>query len=98
MTDFAEFWDLAKGWRGRCSNGGRPSAERAWNKALKVGADPREIIAGAMGYERAMWDIDEDPRFWCMPVTFLNQWRWEQYLVEPAARRYLERPKLEAVK
>ena len=97
LTDFQTFWDLAKGWRGRCSNGGRIPTERAWERAVKAGAVPREIIAGAKGYESAMFEIDTDCQFWCMPATFINQWRWEQYLSEPSAERYLEQPKLQVV-
>lgn len=95
---FTEFWALSKGWRGRCSNGGRPDTEKAWDKAVKAGADQREIIAGAKGYESALFEIDTDPRHWLQPRTFINRWAWEQYLSEPAAKRYLEQPRLEVVK
>ncbi|KKM15947.1 hypothetical protein LCGC14_1690860 [marine sediment metagenome] len=100
MTGFAEFWALAKHIRSRMPNGGRPPAERAWNKAVKEGAVPDEIIAGYLGYEDAMDACDTDYQFRCMASTFVNQWRWEQYLDENAAERYLEgcRPNLQVVK
>ncbi len=89
MTDFDEFWGHAKSWRGRHSNGGRPKAREAWDRAVKAGADPVQIVAGALGYESAMYDCDLGCQFWCMASTFLNQWRWEQYQDEQAAKRYV---------
>ncbi len=97
QPDFNEFWSHAKGCRGRLSNGGRPATEKAWDKAVKAGADPKEIVAGYLGYEDAMFDCDTDNQFRCMASTFVNQWRWEQYLDERAAQRYLARPELKVV-
>ena len=97
MTDFAEFWALAKGCRGRLNSGGRPKSEEKWNRAVKAGADPREIIAGWLGYQSAMLDCDTDLQFRLMASTFLHQWTWEGYLDEDAARRYLAKPKFEVV-
>ena len=91
MTDFDEFWGHAKSWRGRHSNGGRPKAQQAWERVVKAGADPQQIVAGALGYESAMYDIDTRCEFWCMASTFLNQYRWVQYRDEAAAKRYLAR-------
>ena len=79
---FTEFWDLAKGWRERFSNPrkGRGGAEPAWDRVIKEGADPEEIIAGAKGYLEHIRQDDIEPRHVCMAATFLNQWRWEQYV------------------
>jgi hypothetical protein len=98
MTNFNEFWQLAKGCRGRLNPGSRPKAEEKWDKAVKAGADPREIIAGWLGYQSAMDDTDTDFLYRLMATTFLNQWIWENYLDEGAAKAYLAGPKLEVVK
>ncbi len=97
MTDFAEFWALAKGCRGRLNSGGRPKSEVKWNQAVTKGADPRKIIAGWLGYQEAMTETDTDLQFRLMASTFLHQWTWEGYLDEDAAQRYLAKPKLEVV-
>ncbi len=83
MTTFAsDFWPLAKGWRGSHGNPrkGRGGAEPAWDKCIKEGADPEQIIIGARGYlahiEKEITDLSKV----CQAVTFLNQWRWEQYV------------------
>lgn len=97
MADFAEFWELMKHMRGRLSNP-RQLAERAWDKAVKQGAIPREIVAGGHGYLDVIADCDIDCQYVCMAATFINQWRWEQYLTEPSAQRYLAGPDLRVVK
>jgi hypothetical protein len=99
MTDFAEFWALTKGWRGRYSNPrkGRGGAEPAWGRAMKDGADPEQIVLGARGYVAHIAQDDVEPQMVCMAATFLNQWRWEQYVEiareaeEKAAADLLER-------
>ncbi len=99
MTTFAaDFWPIARGCRGRLNSGGRPNAERAWDKAVKAGVDPREIVAGWLGYQSAMDDCDTDNTYRLMASTFLNQWIWEGYLKEGEAREYLARMKLRIVK
>ena len=98
MTGFDDFWDLAKGCRGRLNSGGRPKAEEKWDQAIKKGADPREIVAGWIGYQQAMLECDTDLQYRLMASTFLHQWTWEEYLGEDAAKRYLAGPKLEMVK
>ena len=94
---FPEFWGHAKGCRGRLNGGGRLKSEEKWDKAIKAGADGRKIIAGWLGYQSAMNDTDTDLQFRLMATTFLNQWIWEGYLNEPAAKAYLAKPKLEVV-
>ncbi len=90
MTDFAEFWSLASRWRGRYSNPrgrvaspGKPEirgAEPSWYKCIKEGADPERMYLGACGYVAHIAEDDVDPQHVCQAVTFLNQWRWEQYV------------------
>ncbi len=82
MTDFAEFWSLASRWRGRYSNPrkGRGGAEPAWDRVVKDGADPEQIVLGARGYVAHIAQDDVEPQMVCMAATFLNQWRWEQYV------------------
>ena len=97
MTGFTEFWDLAKGCRGRLNSGGRPKAEKQWDQAIKKGADPREIIAGWLGYQSAMTETDTDLQYRLMASTVLHQGIWEGCLGGEAAKLYLARPKLEVV-
>ena len=97
MTDFAEFWKHAIHIRGRLDNGGRKKAKKAWETAIKEGADPREIIAGYLGYEEAMMATGLDNQYRPMATTWLNRWSWEQRLGEATARAYLAKPKLEVV-
>jgi hypothetical protein len=51
----------------------RISAERAWNKAIKSGADPAEIVAAAKRYAD---DIGRDPQYTKLPATWLNAGAW----------------------
>ncbi len=81
-TPFDEFWEIAKGWRGRYSNPrkGKDGAEPAWHKVTKKGADPDQIVLGTRGYLAHIEQDKVDPRHVCQARTFLNQWRWEQYV------------------
>ncbi len=98
MTGFAEFWSHAIYIRGRLPNGGRKPTEKAWNGAIKEGADPCEIIAGYLGFEEAMMATGLDNQYRPMASTWINRWSWEQHLGEDAAKRYLAKPKLRMVK
>jgi hypothetical protein len=51
----------------------RISAERAWNKAIKNGADPEEIVAAARRYAD---DRTRDPQYTKLPATWLNAGAW----------------------
>ncbi|KKL92627.1 hypothetical protein LCGC14_1882810 [marine sediment metagenome] len=97
MTDFNDFWQLARGCRGRLNSGGRPNAERAWDKAIKTKVPPAVIVAGWLGYQSAMDDTDTDFTYRLMASTFLNQYIWENYQDERAAKEYLARPELRVV-
>ncbi|WP_274611509.1 helix-turn-helix domain-containing protein [Rhodoplanes elegans] len=78
---FAEFWDA---YPRRKAKG---AAERAFAAALKAGADPAAVIAGARRYaaERA----GQDPKFTKHPTTWLNAEAWldEPDALDGAARR-----------
>lgn len=89
MPTFDDFWSLARHARGRLPNPKGP-ARKAWERMVNgEGVDPRHIIAGYLGYQQAMDECDTDNVYRCQMATFINQERWEQYLEEPAARRYL---------
>ena len=77
-----DFWPIAKRWRGRFSNPkrGRDGAEPAWNRCVKEGADPEQICTGARGYVAHIEKDGVEPQHVCQARTFLNQWRWEQYV------------------
>lgn len=96
MTGFDEFWALARGWRGRYSNPrkGRGGAEPAWDRAIREGADPEQICLGARGYAAHIAEDDVEPQMVCMATTFLNQWRWEQYVEIAQAREVAAAQKL----
>lgn len=96
MASFAEFWQRARHIRSRMPNPRKP-AQKAWDKAMKEGADGEKIIAGYLGYESAMDECDTDYQFRCQASKFINQEYWEQYLDEYAAKAYLAKPKLEVV-
>ncbi len=89
MTTFDDFWQLARGCRGRLNNGGRPNAERAWDKAIKAKVPPGVIVAGWLGYQSAMDDTDTDFQYRLMASTFLNQQIWDNYQDEGAALAFL---------
>jgi hypothetical protein len=54
---------------------GRKAAEAAWVKALKGGADPDTVIAGAQRYAEERFG--QEPRYTKAPATWLNQGCWE---------------------
>lgn len=99
MTDFATFWDIARRWRGSHANPrkGRGGAEPAWDKCILEGADPEQVILGAKGYVVHIEKNITDLSMVCQATTFLNQWRFEQYVelaretAERAAADLLER-------
>jgi len=74
---FAEFWAVYP------RRVGRAAARKAWDKALKNGADPEQIIWAAREYASLPRDPKDGLRFVAHPTTWLNQGRWEDE-VEPA--------------
>lgn len=53
---------------------GRKEAERKWDKAIKDGADPEAVIAGARRFAASRHG--QDPKFTPHPATWLHQGRW----------------------
>ena len=97
QAGFPEFWDLAKGWRGRYGNPRKPT-ERAWEKCVKAGAVESDMILGAKGHLAHIEEENIEPQFVCMASVFLNQWRFEQYVevardIEEERARALEKSK-----
>lgn len=50
----------------------KPGTRLSWERALKEGATPAEIMAGL-----AVYPFGEDPRYWPISTTWLNQERWK---------------------
>ena len=99
FADFADFWALAKGWRKPFCNP-RKTAEKAWDRAIKEGANGDTIILGAEGYSGHIDEENVEPRFVCMASVFINQERYEQYvelaqeMKEKAAANLLEQRRI----
>jgi len=55
---------------------GKDAARRAWEKAIKSGADPDDVIAGARAYVRDPTRRTADIKFTAHPATWLSQGRW----------------------
>ena len=77
---FENFWSLYP------KKIGKQSARKAFEAAIKNGADPESIISGASNYRDQRFasepiDAAEREKFTLNPATFLNQRRWED---EPA--------------
>ena len=51
-------------------------------KAVKDGADPSTIIAGAKTYATSV--VGKEQKYVAHPTTWLNQGRWEDETEEPA--------------
>ena len=60
---------------GRISSTSKKTAEKAFAKALKEGAHPKDIIAGALRYSAER--DGQEPRFTKHPSTWLNAGCWE---------------------
>lgn len=70
---FDAFWDVYP------RREGKKAARKAWDRALKDGATPLQIITGAIAYR----DLPgREPRYTAHPTTWLNQGRWEDELVD----------------
>ena len=68
VSTFAEFWTAYP------RKVGKLDAERAWDTAIRRGADPAEIIAAAELYARAK--SGEDPQYTKHPGPWLRAGRW----------------------
>lgn len=82
LEGFDEFWHHFP------KKVGKDAAKRAYAKALKAGAKPREIADGAMTYAMDC-RLVEDPHFIKHPSGWLNDGRWADSPASPSAR---ERP------
>jgi hypothetical protein len=83
---FDEFWSAYPS-RGDHANPKDPARQK-FAAAVKAGADPQSIIAGARGYAACMRRKgDLGTRFVCQATTFLQQRRWEEYLDAPGPER-----------
>ena len=69
QSDFQAFWALFPKRRDK------RAAERAWRAAIKNGANPADIIAGAERY--AAERKNQDARYTKYPATWLNAGAWE---------------------
>ncbi len=67
---FGEFW---KAYPKHVARG---AARTAWDKAIKNGADPEEVILGARAYASSPRRRDSDSKFTAHPATWLNHERW----------------------
>lgn len=78
-ADFHEPIDFDTFWRVYPRREGKKAARKAWDRALKDGAEPQAIIIGAFRYR----DLPgREDRFTAHPTTWLNQGRWEDELVD----------------
>lgn len=68
-SSFAAFWQAYPRKKGK------QQALRAWEKAIKTGADPTVIVAGAERY--ALERTGEDPQYTAHPATWLHAGRWD---------------------
>lgn len=68
--DFDKFWAA---YPRRIAKG---AARKAWDKALKNGADPEEIIWGARAYASLPRDPADGLKYVAHPATWLNGERW----------------------
>jgi hypothetical protein len=79
--DFDKFWAT---YPRRIAKG---AARKAWDKALKNGADPEEIIWGARAYASLPRDPADGLKYVAHPATWLNGERWtDEADPEPEAR------------
>ena len=69
--DFERFW---RAYPRRIGSNPKDPARKAYAVAIKRGADPQQIISGALDY--AAYRSDDDPKFTKQAVTWLNQKGW----------------------
>jgi hypothetical protein len=70
---FSDFWQLYP------RKVGKREARKKWEREMRAGTDPLEIITGL---ERQLPELmSREPQFRPHPATWLNQGRWED---EPA--------------
>ena len=77
MNDFEAFWRIYPTRRPHPHP--KQPARTAWERAVRAGGDPGQIVAGAKAYASYAALEAIDPRYICHAATWLNQHRWEQY-------------------
>jgi hypothetical protein len=83
---FGRFWDAYP------RKVGKGAARKAWTKAIKSGATPPDIAAGAERYRDDPKRRREDIRFTAHPATWLNAERWTDQLAEEPSVELIRRP------
>lgn len=74
--EFTTFWEIYP------RKVGKAEARKAWDKAIKAGTMPSQIIDGAKAYVRDPIRRTSEIKFTAHPATWLNQARWDD---EPPA-------------
>lgn len=77
QNKFDEFWE-AYPKRTPHANPKKP-ARKAFERAVKNGVDPNDMIAGALGYAEYCEMHGVNPKYRCMASTFINQERHEDF-------------------
>lgn len=77
-SDFDAFWNVYP------IKIAKQDARRAWDKALKDGAKPEDITAGAERF--ALERRGQNPKYTPYPATWLNAGRWEDEPEQPNLR------------
>jgi hypothetical protein len=73
--EFVMFWEL---WRKKArQNDGRGSAREGFNKHVKAGANPMDIVNGAAWYLRSL--KDKDLQYIPLVQTWLNRGAYEDF-------------------
>ena len=60
---------------------GKKAAEKSWDKLIKMGTNPNEIIEGAKRYAAAKRGTDQ--QYIAHPATWLNAGRWQDEMGAP---------------
>jgi hypothetical protein len=68
---FDEFWKYYPRHKAKAA------AKKAWDKALKNGADPEAVIFGARRYATDPQRAESEAKYTAYPATWLNQERWD---------------------
>jgi putative intracellular protease/amidase len=69
-------WDALfdRFWQAYPRHVAKATARKAWHRALRLGADPTDVIRGA---ERYAADPNREPTYTAHPTTWLNGGRWQ---------------------
>lgn len=78
VSGFAEFYALYP------RHVGRRAAQKAWDREIKSGTDPHEIMSGLRRQIPML--TRRDPQFIPHPATWLNAARWEDEDIAPPSK------------